>query len=58
VGSVVISKAPVILVPTSLSIKTSSAFKEALPTKVKLLLTTNGVIITSWDVRDLNALIH
>jgi hypothetical protein len=58
VGSVVISKDPVMFLPVSLSIKTLSSFKEALPTKEKLLLTTKGVIMTSCDVRDLNALIH
>jgi hypothetical protein len=58
VGSVAISKDPVIFLPISLSIKTLSSFKEALPTKEKLLLTINGTTMTSCDVRDLNALIH
>ena len=57
-GSVFISKDPVIFLPISLSMNTLSSFKDALPTKAKLLLTTKGVIMTSCDVRDLNALIH
>jgi hypothetical protein len=58
VNSVDISKEPVIFLPINLSIKTFGSNKDALPTKEKLLLTTNGTTITSCDVRDLNALIH
>ena len=44
--------------PIKRSIPTLAVSKEAVPSKEKLLLTTNGVTITSCDVRDLKALIH